>query len=78
MAEMAGIKFFLRLNEDILRYAATEINSPDKYVINAPAKGAAACMHGYVALLGLGTTLMINQIVETIPKRIKNTLFPGL
>jgi hypothetical protein len=37
-------------------------------------KGAAARMHGYPAREGLGITLTKNQMVETIPIIINNSL----
>jgi hypothetical protein len=39
--------------------------------------GAEACMQGYVALLGLGMTLIKNQSAEVIPRK-KNTIFDFL
>jgi hypothetical protein len=40
-------------------------------MIKPDIKGAAAFMHGYVALEGLGITRIKNQIVDSIPNKIK-------
>jgi hypothetical protein len=49
-----------------------------RYIIKPDIIGAAARMHGYVALLGLGITLIRNQAVDIIPTRIKLILTGNL
>ena len=44
-----------------------------RYKINPDMTGAATFMHGYPALLGLGITLIRNQIVDIIPIRKKSS-----
>jgi hypothetical protein len=48
-------------------------------MINPDIKGAAAFMHGYVALCGFGITLIRNQIVDATPiarnEILRNVLF---
>ncbi len=46
-------------------------------MIKEDATGAAAFIHGYAALLGLGITLTRNQIVADIPE-IKKMSFAGI
>jgi hypothetical protein len=42
---------------------------------NVEANGAATLIHGYVARLGLGMTLIRNQINDPAPISEKNTAF---
>jgi hypothetical protein len=49
----------------------TEPDNVISHITNADIIGAAAFIHGYVALCGFGITLIRNQIVDVIPKAIK-------
>jgi hypothetical protein len=49
----------------------TEPDNVISHITNADIIGAAAFIHGYVALCGFGITLIRNQTVEDIPKAIK-------
>jgi hypothetical protein len=72
----AAINFILLNFSKALRKAITEPAKVIKYITKPDIKGAAAFIQGYVALLGLGITLIKNQIVEAIPiKRIANLVF---
>jgi len=70
---------YLTLRNLLLIFLAIRVNPPtaSKYVTNPDIKGAATLIHGYVARLGLGITLIKNQIVDIIPKR-KKTSFGGM
>jgi hypothetical protein len=63
----AGNNFALRNRFFAFLNARADAESPISQTINPDIIGAAACMQGYVARLGLGMTLIKNQIVDAIP-----------
>jgi len=63
----AGKNFALRNQVFAFLNARAEAKSPINQIINPDIIGAAACIHGYVARLGFGMTLIKNQIVDAIP-----------